>query len=298
MAATRAYRIAEHPLGFRQITPTPSREELTAFYRDKYFQQDHETYQKTYEPLDVRHRENRFRIRQAAIDALPSGDRRQTFLDVGCGEGWALRWFADRGWDVCGVDFSNSACNRHNPMLSDRIQTGEVDQTLESLAETQPYGFDLVWLDNVLKHSPDPAELLARLGRVCSPNGVILIEVPNDFSVTQQTALDEGTISDRFWVCPPEHLNYFNRVGLKNLVEQCGWHLLDSFSDFPIDWFLLNDKANYIADRGHGRAAHVARVRLESAMTDTDVGETLGMYRHLCRLGMGRNITMLASPAG
>lgn len=297
MAASSPYKIVTHRLGFRQIEPTPSREELAAFYRDKYFQQDHGTYQKTYDPLDVRHRENRFRLRQAAIDALPDAGERRTFLDVGCGEGWALRWFSDHGWNVTGVDFSDHACHRHNATLTERVLTGEVDDTLDALAERQPRQFDLIWLDNVLEHSPDPGMLLARLGRLCSPGGVLLIEVPNDFSVTQQVALDEGLIDDTFWVCPPEHLNYFNLAGLGNLASECSWDVRDAFSDFPIDWFLLNDESNYIADRSRGRAAHIGRVRLESTMTDADLDETLAVYRHLCRLGMGRNITMLASPA-
>ncbi len=298
MAASSPYKIVTHPLGFRHVEPTPSREELAAFYRDKYFQQDHGTYQKTYQPLDVRHRENRFRLRAAAIEALSGdGSRRRNFLDVGCGEGWALRWFSDDGWDVTGVDFSANACRRHNAALGDQVLTGEVDETLDALAIRQPGTFDLVWLDNVLEHSPAPGELLTRLKRLCSPGGVLLIEVPNDFSVTQQIALDEGLIDDTFWVCPPEHLNYFNLAGLQNLAEARGWEMRDAFSDFPIDWFLLNDEANYIADRSRGRAAHIARVRLESAMTDADRCDTLAVYRHLCRIGMGRNITMLASSA-
>ncbi|WP_322522127.1 class I SAM-dependent methyltransferase [Guyparkeria halophila] len=298
MAASTPYRIVTHRLGYRHIEPIPSRETLAAFYRDKYFQQDHGTYKKTYQPLDTRHRENRFRLRQAAIDVLPgASEGPHRFLDVGCGEGWALRWFSDRGWDVTGVDFSDNACRRHNAPLCDRVLSGEVDETLDTLAERQPGGFDLLWLDNVLEHSPEPAALVSQLGRLCSPGGLLMIEVPNDFSVTQQVALDKGLIEDTFWVCPPEHLNYFNLAGLENLAEACGWSVRDAFSDFPIDWFLLNDEANYIADRSRGRAAHVARVRLESAMTDIDPCETLAVYRHLCRLGMGRNITMLVTPA-
>ncbi|HHQ68688.1 MAG TPA: hypothetical protein ENM98_00045 [Halothiobacillaceae bacterium] len=120
--------------------------------------------------------------------------------------------------------------------------------------------------------------------------------LPNDFSLIQQAAMAEGLIDRTFWFCPPEHLNYFNPQGLKRLVEACGWQVQDAFSDFPIDWFLLNEHANYVTDRARGAEAHAARERIESLMVQRDPEGTLNIYRELLAMGMGRNITLVVTP--
>lgn len=288
--------LIRHPAGFYQVNPMPDSAELEAFYRDKYFQSSHGNYKKHYHHRDQRHRHNRLLLRYVALNVDPNTNHEPAkMLDIGCGEGWAMRWFADKGWQVTGVDFSDAACREHNPELAKKIHTGNVADTLLALIESNRARFDVIWLTNVLEHAPDPEWLLSQIHTLSTASGQVLVEVPNDFSITQQAAARQAMIQSNFWFCPPEHLNYFDLTGLSKLMQSCGWAVQDAFSDFPIDWFLMHEHANYIAHNSRGTAAHAARELIESEMIRTDVHTTLALYRNLAQLGMGRNITVLAN---
>lgn len=34
------------------------------------------------------------------------------FLDVGCGEGWALKYFKEEMWEITGLDYSEFGCKK------------------------------------------------------------------------------------------------------------------------------------------------------------------------------------------
>jgi len=290
--------VIQNEYGFHQVKPTPSAESLQEFYRDLYFQKNHGTYKRSYSDIDRQNRDNRLSIKSEAIaqlgvplnTALP-----KRFLDVGCGEGWALSYWFKHGWDVTGVDFSTAACQNHNPELAKTVITGEIEESLNELIR-QGYRFDLLWLDNVLEHARDPELLLHQLHQLAGTDAILAIEVPNDFSPLQALAMDSGLIDREFWVCPPQHLQYFNLTGLDNLLQAMNWSVVDAFSDFPIDWFLMNPASNYVKDASVGRGAHEARTQLESLMLNQSAERILEVYRGLAQMGLGRNINVLARP--
>jgi hypothetical protein len=121
---------------------------------------------------------------------------------------------------------------------------------------------------------------------------VLVIEVPNDFSVLQNKLLKEGKIDRPFWVVNPDHISYFNYEGLKNLANACGWENKYSIADFPIDFNLANHNANYVMQKESGKGAHEQRLFIDTLMHEISPDLTNQYYQVLAQLGLGRQISV------
>jgi hypothetical protein len=62
-------------------------------------------------------------------------------------------------------------------------------------------------------------------------------------------------------------------------------------ADFPIDWFLMHPKTNYILDPTLGREAHHSRIALEAIIAQHPLMAVNRFYRAMADIGMGRDIT-------
>lgn len=155
--------------------------------------------------------------------------------------------------------------------------------------------YDVILLQNVLEHVLDPFALLQTISKLLTPNGLIIITVPNDFSLTQKTLLSNGSIDKEFWICPPDHLSYFNFDSLQSILLEAGFLIRDLISDFPVDWYLFHSGSNYIRDSSKGKEAHLSRVAIENMLQTNDISDIICLYRSLAKLGAGRDLTAVAT---
>ena len=95
-------------------------------------------------------------------------------IDFGCGYGGALASFPV-SWSRVGYDYDESqlAFGRKFGLDLRNINMLEVYDGL----------FDVIMLNQVLEHVPDPVSLLKKLKKYLKPNGVIYIEVPGFKSI-------------------------------------------------------------------------------------------------------------------
>lgn len=289
-------RLRRHALGFLEVAEKPTQQELADYYAKLYFQTERANYRKSYPPDELRYFDLKVAQRAAAVAAIRGTTHPGRLLDVGCGEGFALAWFAAEGWDVDGIDFSSAGVEAMNPAMLPHLQTGDLFALLGEKIEANAR-FDVVWLTNVLEHVPDPVALLVRLRRLVADDGVLVVTVPNDGSRFQQRLLEDGDIPASFWVAIPDHLAYFTHGSIATTAEATGWACRDVIADFPIDWFLLHDGSNYVRDRARGPAAHRARLRMELLLGDQPHEDVNAYYRALARVGLGRNLTAFLSPS-
>jgi SAM-dependent methyltransferase len=101
--------------------------------------------------------------------ALPAGAR---VLDLGCGQGVALRHFRDAGLEAVGVTLSTAdaeAC---------RAAGFEVRILDQSFLDFPDACFDLVWCRHCLEHSVFPLFTLHGLRRLLRPGGRLYAEMP------------------------------------------------------------------------------------------------------------------------
>ena len=283
--------IQSHPLGYHELKDKPAKTDLKAYYEQRYYQDSVRTHRPSYSPQELLYRENKCAQKRMLVENIwgPHQPATPSLLDVGAGEGFVMDHFARAGYGVHGMDFSSHGCHNHHPHLLDRLSCGDIEELVEQAVHANA-AYDLVILDNVLEHLLEPGQLLTGVAQLLRPNGLLIIEVPNDFSMVQNHLLAEGRIPRPFWVASPDHISYFNADGLNALLDQHGFAVQTMLADFPIDLFLFNDKTNYVTDASAGKGCHQARIEIENLMHAQNPQATLDMYAAMAKLGVGRQI--------
>jgi 2-polyprenyl-3-methyl-5-hydroxy-6-metoxy-1,4-benzoquinol methylase len=286
---------SEH--GYMVFDQVPTQEYLNDYYSRKYYQNPQGTYQTKYSLQEETQRKLRIQLFEEFINVhkIDSSQSENSFLDVGCGEGFVLSHFKSMGWEVTGIDFSVHGVRENNPDLESFIIQGDIYLILQNLKEScQKY--DLIFLGNVLEHVLNPAELIDSLIHLLNPGGLLCITVPNDFSDLQESYIKDGVVTTPYWLAFPDHLNYFNLNTLEKFLSDRNLKVLDHFCDFPIEWFLANPKSNYVNEPNNGRAAHLSRVMLDQMINVHSNKEAkLAFWRSLAELGFGRAITVIST---
>jgi SAM-dependent methyltransferase len=220
----------------------------------------------------------------------------QHFLDVGAGEGFLLNAAHESGFQVTGLDFSAFGVSKFFPHLSERHRAGDIFHSLEQLA-AEKRKFSVCTSTNVLEHVLDPDLFLKLIRSVLDDEGILAITVPNDYSDIQKLAIDEGMIDREFWFVPPHHLHFFNARNILVFLQERGFDVLDAFSDFPVDLYLLHSASNYIMNPKSGRDANRARMHHDLMIVrHYGLDKYLDYYRAMFKVGLGRDITIVVRP--
>jgi SAM-dependent methyltransferase len=137
-------------------------------------------------------------------------------LDVGCGQGVALKRFIERGLAPIGITLNETdveAC---------RVQGYDVRHMDQSFLDFDDASFDMIWCRHCLEHSIYPYFTLSQFARVLRPGGWLYIEVPApDTSCQHQT---NGN-----------HYSVLGKSMLASLVARSGFSVEDVFDiDFQV----------------------------------------------------------------
>lgn len=285
--------ISKH--GFVSAFPLPSAEELADFYANLYYQKPQtKTYQDSYSEWELQHKRLGADILIKAFEESvghPLGAP-EKYLDIGCGEGFTLHSARASGLAVSGFDFSSFALQKFHPDLLSSFQAGDAMTILPQLA-SNGVSFEYCSMLNVLEHVIDPIALLEGVKSVMAKGGRLAITVPNDFSAIQKKLRALGHLDRDFWFCPPQHLHYFNTKNLPGFLKELGFTLLDMYSGFPIDIFLLHPGSNYVANPDNGPHAHRARVEADLLLAESGAGAYLNLCRAMATCGLGRDFTVI-----
>ena len=290
---TESYRAELNALGFHEAVPKPSSDALAAHYAGKYYQNPQGSYAASYLPEEIAYFHN---IARGAEATARRHGLEKTLFDVGCGEGYFSQAFVGFGWAVSACDFSDFGVTRHNPSLLPRFTAGDLYGVIKArAAEGKQYG--LLNLQNVLEHVLDPVQLLHDIKPLFARKAAVRLRVPNDYSAFQMALMARGDTGPT-WFAPPEHLSYFDRQGLLNLLAHCGYRVLSVQTGFPIEVFLSNPHSNYAKDRSLGKGAHLARVFCENHLIEQGVEAYVDYAEAAGRIGFGRDLLAYAVPEG
>jgi len=148
------------------------------------------------------------------IEALVPG--RGAILDVGCSRGWFLEAMA--GWEQHGCEIAAGDAAIARARFGDRIFTGPIEDY-----PAADGSFDVITMQDVLDHCPDPRPVLAKCQRMLRDGGLLVIKV-HDIS-----CLYAKITGPRFFaLIPPSHLFYYDRRTLGLAVDQAGFDLVES----------------------------------------------------------------------
>ncbi|MFH1002485.1 MAG: methyltransferase domain-containing protein [bacterium] len=148
------------------------------------------------------------------------------FLEVGCGEGLAMKQAMKRKWEVQGQDISPAFAKLVKNNLGIAIFVGQLEE-----ATFPDNYFDIVYLDSVIEHVPRPSILMKSIHRILKPGGLVYIVCPNEDSFINfvkqlmiylkgnETSVKISPFSE------PYHINGFTKRSLKELGRKCSFNV-------------------------------------------------------------------------
>ena len=285
--------------GYLQVWPRPTPEALEQLYSQDFYDNHNPEF------LAQKRREQTYwdatwSMRRKLMEAALSPSRR-TLLDVGCSGGFLLDHFQRHRWQGVGIEPSTSASlwakNEFGLLVFNGTLIDYPDEATSEIESTNqssfPTSFDAIHSSQVLEHVLDPEFFIERIASLLVPEGVVYIEVPNEFSVLQETAR-ERLSKPAWWVAPETHLNYFDFDTLSALLKRHGLVEIDRLASFPIEMFLLMGD-DYVGHPEVGSRCHERRMNFERSLIETGRGsELLRLYRAIGEAGMGRTCGILA----
>jgi len=92
---------------------------------------------------------------------------------------------------------------------------------------------DAVTAWTLIEHLRDPEGFVRRATTVLPRGGLLLLECPTVDSLLFRQLRDSF-----FWVMPFYHLFLFSRLGMRALLERCGFHVIEEY-DMPRNWYFV-----------------------------------------------------------
>ena len=184
------------------VDPWPTVEELNAHYQN-YFKTGDYMRKRT-----SKLRRSRKRVMRM-INMKPPGKR---FLDIGCSVGFMIQAAHDCGLEALGIDIDGTALEIAEKEFGDAGTYQQI--SAEELAETG-IQFDMIYANDVIEHVPDPESFVAAVSKLLSPGGVFYVTAPDG-----ARPLVPKDFASWGMVIPPDHLTYFSRKGMRQLLER------------------------------------------------------------------------------
>lgn len=149
--------------------------------------------------------------------------RGKKVIEVGCGKGNEIVELVHDGAFCTGLDFSESALQ----LLHYRLAKEKVTMTLiRADARHLPFAsnsFDVAFSQGVLEHFLNPSLLLKEQHRVLRENGLLVIEVPNKW--TLYTIYKKILMAFNRWA--PGWETQYSPQDLKSIVQKEGFQVVD-----------------------------------------------------------------------
>lgn len=273
--------------GFLEFEDIPSDKELSDFYSQKYYQEEHGLYKRKYSELEQKHTDFVNSLISRKVQQLKVSAK--SFVDVGCGEGHLLKEFKRCGFEVKGFDFSSDGISGFYPELMEFFVSGNIYETVKN--EFGNVKYDVISLITVLEHVSDAVKTVELLKSGMKKDSILVIKVPNDFCELHEKLIREKFIDREGWVSYPEHLRYFNKDNLVNFLNDMGLDILSMLADYSREIFLLNDELNYYNNPKKGATVYKQNMQTDLFLSELDKDKVIKLYEAYADLGIGRSIT-------
>jgi len=290
------YRIIKDPkYGYLRVDPLPDNSEIERFYLKELYSTRYKKFNDS--SLQVQKEEKDFFDRRwESICEYCLGFfgklRGLSVFDVGFGFAQALLYFRKKGMRISGLEPSEEGIKYAKRQGLDAFQA-----KIDDLSILGNKRFDVVTILNVLEHLANPARAVVSIReKILKPKGLLVIDVPNEFNDFQLVANQEYNL-DSWWLCPPNHINYFSASSLRTFLSQCGYKVTHYEASFPLELFLLMGDV-YVGNNKLGKKCHQKRVKFEYLMRKHGKGRKLReFYEALAKLDLGRQVVMYATPS-
>jgi len=142
--------------------------------------------------------------------------QRGKVLDIGCSGGWFLD--SMQGWERHG----NEIIPEYAAFARQRYGANIVTGRFEDYPLRNNY-FDVITMQDVFDHFPDPVAVLEKCHRMLRSGGEIVIKVHNISCLYAKL-----TGKSFYAILPPSHLFYYDKTTLDRILAKTGFEMTDS----------------------------------------------------------------------
>tara|TARA_Y100000996_G_scaffold67571_1_gene45597 strand:- start:329 stop:1258 length:930 start_codon:yes stop_codon:yes gene_type:complete len=283
---------------FIHVVPLPTEIELSQHYKKNYYTKTKPNYINKYQKeIDYWNL-----IFDEKLNFLETKIKRKnkSIFDLGSGSGYFLKRAKEKGWNVDGIEPNLVAANHSKkigiPVINDFFENIDIDKMKK---------FDSINLFDVLEHVTNPIQLLKNCHKLLRSNGIIIIEVPNDYNPLQKI-VQESLKKDQYWLTlltksrnyhwssKMDHINYFNFSSLRKLLKKLQFNVIYEQSTFPLELFLLMGD-DYLKNEKIGKDIHQKRMSMEKNLLNNKNQEIKkNLYEKFAHLGIGRTAIFFA----
>lgn len=140
-------------------------------------------------------------------------------LDVGCSTGYVAGALVENGCTVSGIEYNAEAAARAAPLLEKIVVADLNEVALEDAFAGEP--FDSIVFADVLEHLADPVAVLCSAARILTPEGTIVVSLPNVTHGSLRLALLQGRWQYRdTGLLDRTHIHFYSLDGLHELLRQ------------------------------------------------------------------------------
>lgn len=158
-------------------------------------------------------------------------------LDLGCGNGAIARALIAEGYDVLGVDASESGIAIANAEAPGRffvldVSSGELPAALAGKR------FDVVISTEVIEHLYDPRGFIAFARRILQGGGEFIVSTPYHGYLKNLALAASGKLDGHFTVLwDGGHIKFFSRHTLEQMLREQGFEVTGFVGAGRLPWF-------------------------------------------------------------
>jgi len=139
-------------------------------------------------------------------------------LEIGSGLGYLTYSLAKKGFDVTGLDISQTAVNKAKERYGDYFLCGD----LRDLHKETEMKYDVIIMTELIEHVTDVIELFEAADALLLKSGKIIITTPNKSAYSIKALWDNDL--------PPVHLWWFSETSIRFIASHLGYSV--KFTDF------------------------------------------------------------------
>jgi SAM-dependent methyltransferase len=189
------------------LNPMPNMEELMSYYPKSYYSYEKKIKNNMWKENLVK----LLKVEPSDLDNIPITNNRRV-LDFGCGSGWSLDLYKEKGFTTYGLDLDRDAiiAAEHNGHLMSGVD-------LLSTKYDSSF-FDFIRSNHSMEHITNPVETVREFHRILKNKGRLFIAVPNTNSLSR-------SIFGKYWYYTgvPYHTYNYRFSNLKILLENNGF---------------------------------------------------------------------------
>jgi SAM-dependent methyltransferase len=189
----------------------------------------------------------------------------EVMLDVGCGSGTSLLEAKALGATAYGIE-ADPNVKAISTALGLTIHFGSLQDY-----PFPEHSFDLIVMNQVIEHLPEPDLALEMLRERLTSNGRMVLVFPNTSSLLRR-------LSGNRWINwhIPYHLHHFDRKSFERMARNCGFEVVRARTITPNVWTLLQLRASrYTPELGQPSSIWSVTNRSDAATGDNSKGYLL-----------------------